>query len=52
MKKRFQFLIFSSIIIFSSVIFAQAPVITKQPLSLGVIEGQTATFLVQASGDI
>ena len=51
MKKRFPFLILSSIIIFSSVIFAQAPVITKQPLSQGVIEGQTATFLVQASGD-
>ncbi|HAB52240.1 MAG TPA: hypothetical protein DCE80_08745, partial [Ignavibacteriales bacterium] len=51
MKKRFTMMISIIIIIFSSVIFAQSPTITKQPINQGVIEGQTATFLVQASGN-
>ena len=32
-------------------IFSQAPVITKQPVNEGVIEGQTATFVVEATGN-
>jgi len=51
MKKRFTMMISIIIIIFSSVIFAQSPTITNQPRNQGVIEGQTASFLVQASGD-
>jgi len=51
MNKRFT-LIFSFIILtLSSVNFAQAPVITLEPLNRGVMEGQTATFLVQAQGN-
>ena len=32
-------------------LFAQAPVITTHPYNQGVIEGETATFIVIASGD-
>ncbi|NWF90238.1 MAG: immunoglobulin domain-containing protein [Ignavibacteriaceae bacterium] len=36
---------------FSNQIFSQVPVITKHPVSIGTIEGQTATFQIAAIGD-
>ena len=42
---------FYTLFIFSTNLFAQAPVITQQPVWQGIIEGQTATFKVKASGD-
>ena len=52
MSKRFILLFSSIIIVLSSIsLFAQAPAITTQPSDQGVIEGQTATFFVEASGD-
>ena len=52
MKKRVTFCLTIFLLIFSSInIFSQAPVITKQPHSHGVIVGQKATFSVEASGD-
>ena len=52
MKKRVTLYLTIFLLIFSSIsIFSQAPVITKQPHSQGVIVGQTATFTVEASGD-
>ena len=52
MKKRVTLCLTIFLLIFSSIsIFSQAPVITKQPHSQGVIVGQTATFSVEASGD-
>ncbi|MGA9291264.1 MAG: immunoglobulin domain-containing protein, partial [Ignavibacteriaceae bacterium] len=52
MKKRATLLlIFSIIIMLAANLFAQAPVITTQPSWQGVIEGQTATFSVIATGD-
>ena len=52
MKKRVTLCLTIFLLIFSSInIFSQAPVITKQPHSHGVIVGQKATFSVEASGD-
>lgn len=52
MGKRTTLFIVSIILVFSSIsLFAQAPVITKEPVSRGVIEGQTATFSVSVTGD-
>ena len=52
MKKRVTLCLTIFLLIFSSIsIFSQAPVITKQPHSHGVLVGQTATFSVEASGD-
>ncbi|HVO74144.1 MAG TPA: T9SS type A sorting domain-containing protein [Ignavibacteriaceae bacterium] len=39
------------LVFFSIQTFGQAPLITKEPSSRGVIVGQKATFTVQASGD-
>ncbi len=51
MNKRFTKLVYLCIVILSSIkIFAQAPIITQQPSSIGVIEGQTATFNIEATG--
>ena len=51
MAKRATLLFSSIILIISSInLFAQAPVITKQPHSQGVIVGQKATFSVLSSG--
>ena len=52
MSKRFILQFSSIIIILSSIsLFGQAPAIITQPSNQGVIEGQTATFFVEASGD-
>jgi hypothetical protein len=51
MSKRLTMVLIYTITIFSAVNFAQAPIITKEPLNSGVIEGQTANFLIEAQGD-
>ena len=51
MKRRITMMFFYIITIFSGVIFAQTPVITKEPENKYAIEGQTATFFIQAAGD-
>ncbi len=51
MKKRLTMMLIYIITIFSVVNFAQVPVITKEPVSIGVIEGQTANFFIQVQGD-
>jgi hypothetical protein len=52
MEKRVTLFIFSFFLFFSSMnLFAQAPLITQEPVSKGVIEGQTATFSVNVTGD-
>ena len=52
MKIKASFYLCLAIVFISSInIFSQAPVITKQPHTHGVIQGQTATFSVEASGD-
>ena len=51
MRKKATLLFSFIILVFSTInLFAQLPVITKQPHSHGVIVGQTATFSVLASG--
>ncbi len=51
MNKGFLFKLFYLFIAFTVVNFAQAPVIVIEPQNRGVIEGQTASFFVQATGD-
>ena len=52
MTKQTTFYLILCLLLFTSVnIFSQAPVITKQPSNQGVIEGQTATFYVEVTGD-
>ena len=51
MNKGFTMMLIYVIMIFSAVNFAQVPVISKEPVNKGVIEGQTATFFIQAQGD-
>ena len=45
------YLVLCFFLFISTNIFSQAPVITKQPSNQGVIEGQTATFYVEVTGD-
>lgn len=52
MKNKATFLLGTVIIFFSTLsLFAQAPIIIKGPSRQGVVEGQTATFFVNAIGD-
>ena len=51
MRNRTTFTIGLLFLLFSMKLFAQAPVITTEPSSRGVIEGQTASFSVVSSGD-
>ena len=52
MKIKATFYLCLSIVFISSInVFSQAPVITKQPSNQGVIEGQTATFSIEVTGD-
>ena len=52
MKIKATFYLCLAIIFISSInIFSQAPVISKQPHTHGVIQGQKATFSVEATGD-
>ncbi len=52
MTKQTTFYLILCFLLFTSInIFSQAPVITKQPSNQGVIEGQTATFYVEVTGD-
>lgn len=51
MSKGLTLVLFYIITAFSIVNFAQAPNITSEPLNQGVIEGQTASFIVLAQGD-
>ena len=52
MTKQTTFYLILFFLLFTSInIFSQAPVITKQPSNQGVIEGQTATFYVEVTGD-
>ena len=52
MTKQTTFYLILFFLVFTSInIFAQTPVITKQPSNQGVIEGQTATFYVEVTGD-
>lgn len=39
------------LLLFYNISLAQTPVVIKHPVNQGVIEGQTATFLVEATGD-
>lgn len=50
MKKGFLFKLFYLFAAFTVVNFAQAPVVVTQPQNRGVIEGQTASFFIQATG--
>ena len=52
MTKQTTFYLILCLFLFTSVnVFSQAPVITKQPHSHGVIQGQKATFSIEATGD-
>lgn len=51
MRKTFSLKTVLLLSIFSISLYAQSPVITVQPHDQGIIEGQTATFEVVASGD-
>ena len=52
MRMRVTFYISLLLFIFASInILPQAPVITKQPKTQGVIEGDSATFFIEVTGD-
>ncbi len=50
MSKRFILLLSSVLFLLSFINFAQAQIITKQPVSRGTIQGGTATFSVHTVG--